>query len=246
MIDAIIELAEHAAKEPCDFEAEDISHLIDATTKVVGEDLKAAYKLTDKMQRHAALSAAKTKAAELLVKSDANPDGHDSAKFGAVFKECEAVVLRRDVLKTGKRIDGRDVDDGPPDRRGGGRACRARTARRCSPAARPRRWWSPRWAPATTSSSSTRSRAPTRKPSCCTTTSRPTRVGETGRMNAPGRREIGHGKLAWRAIRADAAERGRVPLHHPPGLGDHRVQRLVVDGDGLRLIAGADGRRACR
>src|SRR5580693_753279 len=77
VIDAIIELAEHAAKDPWDFEAEDISHLIGAITKAVGDDLKAAYKLTDKMQRHAALSAAKTKAAELLVKSDANPDGHD-------------------------------------------------------------------------------------------------------------------------------------------------------------------------
>ena len=40
----------------------------------------------------------------------------------------------------------------------------------------------------------------TKRPSCCTTTSRPISVGETGRMGAPGRREIGHGKLAWRAI----------------------------------------------
>src|SRR6185312_350895 len=48
--------------------------------------------------------------AAALVKSDANPDGYEAPKFGSAFKECEASVLRRDVLLTGKRIDGRAVD----------------------------------------------------------------------------------------------------------------------------------------
>ncbi len=51
--------------------------------------------------------------------------------------------------------------------------CRAPTARRCSPAAKPRRWWWPRSAPARTSRSSMRSKASTGKTSCCTTISRP-------------------------------------------------------------------------
>ena len=90
--------------------------------------------------------------------------------------------------------------DGAPDRLRKLRCCRAPMVRRCSPAAKPRRWWSPRSAPARTSNISTRSTAPTRAPSCCTTTSRPSRSAKTGRMGGAGRREIGHGKLAWRAI----------------------------------------------
>ena len=72
--------------------------LIEKITALVGEDLKAAYKLTAKQARHAALSTAKAKAVAALVKSDANPDGVEAAKFGSAFKECEADVLRRDVL----------------------------------------------------------------------------------------------------------------------------------------------------
>src|SRR5579872_7309220 len=95
VIQAIIELAEHAAKEPWDFVAEDQTPLIGKITALVGEDLKAAYKHPAKAERHAALSAAKSKAVAALVKSDANPDGVDPSKFGSAFKECEAVVLRR-------------------------------------------------------------------------------------------------------------------------------------------------------
>ena len=50
----------------------------------------------------------------------------------------------------------------------------------------------------------------------------PYSVGETGRMGSPGRREIGHGKLAWRAVRPLLPTAGRVPLHAPRRLGDHR------------------------
>jgi polyribonucleotide nucleotidyltransferase len=200
VIDAIIELAEHAAKEPWDFEAEDISHLIDATTKVVGEDLKAAYKLTDKMQRHAALSAAKTKAAELLVKSDANPDGHDSSKFGAAFKECEAVVLRRDVLKTGKRIDGRDVSTVRPI------VAEVGVLPRAHGSALFTRGETQALVVATLGTGDDEQfidalEGTYKEAFLLHYNFPPYSVGETGRMNAPGRREIGHGKLAWRAIR---------------------------------------------
>ena len=100
----------------------------------------------------------------------------------------------------------------PPDRRPrapptSGRSspksasCPAPTARPCSPAAKPRRSWSPRSAPARMSRSSTRWKASTAKTSCCTTTSRPTRSAKPAASARPGRREIGHGKLAWRAVR---------------------------------------------
>ena len=67
----------------------------------------------------------------------------------------------------------------------------------------------------------------------------PYSVGEVGRFGAPWRREVGHGKLAWRALQAGAAEPGRLPLHDPRPLRHHRVERLVVDGDGVRRLARA-------
>ena len=69
----------------------------------------------------------------------------------------------------------------------------------------------------------------------------PYSVGETGRMGAPGRREIGHGKLAWRAIHPMLPKKEEFPYTHARGVGDHRIERLVFDGDRLRHLAGADG-----
>ena len=64
-------------------------------------------------------------------------------------------------------------------------------------------------------------------------------VGEVKLLRSPGRREIGHGALAERAIAGGAAERRGVPLHHPRRVRDPRVERLLVDGHGVR-------RRRCR
>ena len=58
----------------------------------------------------------------------------------------------------------------------------------------------------------------------------PYSVGEASFLRSPGRREIGHGKLAWRAIHPLAAVQGRVPLYGARRLGSHRVERFVFDG----------------
>ena len=68
-------------------------------------------------------------------------------------------------------------------------------------------------------------------------------VGETGFVGSPKRREIGHGKLAKRGVQAVHAERRGLPVHDPRRLRDHRVERLELDGLGLRHLARADGRR---
>ena len=65
----------------------------------------------------------------------------------------------------------------------------------------------------------------------------PFSAGEVKFLRGPGRREIGHGALAERALVAGAARRERLPVHDPHRLGDPRVERLVVDGDGLRRLA---------
>ena len=61
MIDAIIKLAELAAKDPRDFTAPDYSALEAEMLKIVEGDLRAAYKITKKQKRYAAVDAVKAK-----------------------------------------------------------------------------------------------------------------------------------------------------------------------------------------
>jgi polyribonucleotide nucleotidyltransferase len=200
VVDAIIELAEHAAKEPWDFHAEDLSPLENKIKALVGEDLKAAYKLTGKQDRHAALDAAKKIAASALIKSDANPDGYDSSKFGSAFKECEASVLRRDVLETKIRIDGRALDKVRPIigevgilPRAHGSALFTRGETQALVVATLGTGDDEQFIDALEGTYKENFLLHYNFP--------PYSVGETGRMGSPGRREIGHGKLAWRALR---------------------------------------------
>ncbi len=200
VIDAIIELAEHAAKEPWDFQAEDIEPLKDKIKALVGAQLRTAYALVAKGPRHEGVQAAKAKAAEALVKSDANPDGYDSIKFGSAFKECEADIVRRNILETGKRIDGRSVDVVRPIvsevgvlPRTHGSALFTRGETQALVVATLGTGDDEQWIDALEGTYKESFLLHYNFP--------PYSVGETGRMGSPGRREIGHGKLAWRAIR---------------------------------------------
>ena len=69
----------------------------------------------------------------------------------------------------------------------------------------------------------------------------PYSVGETGRMGAPGRREIGHGKLAWRAIHPMLPGKDEFPYTIRVVSEITEFERLLVDGDGVRHIARTDG-----
>ena len=125
--------------------------------------------------------------------------------------------------------------------------CRARTARPSSPAARRRRSSRPRWARPTTSRRSRWSSGETYKRFMLHYNFPPFSVGEVAFLRGPGRREIGHGALAERALAPMIPGRGQVPLHRARRLRHPRVERLVVDGDGVRRVAGADGcRRAAQ
>ncbi len=208
VIDAIIELAEHSAKDPWDFQAEDISGLIGKVTDLVGEDLKSAYKLQAKAERHTALSAAKAKAATALVKSDEPTRTAGLVPSSAPpSRSCEATV--RPPRRPRHRHSHRrpyDVDVVRPIvaevgvlTRAHGSALFTRGETQALVVATlgtgddeqlidalEGKYYEPfmlhynfplrsRWSP------------------------------ETGRMGAPGRREVGHGKLAWRADPPDAA-----------------------------------------
>jgi polyribonucleotide nucleotidyltransferase len=200
VIDAIIELAEHAAKEPFDFAAPDTESVKAEMKKLVGKDLAAAYKIVAKGERHDAVSAAKAKAGAALGKSDANPAGLDSNKLGSVFKELEADVVRRNILDTGIRIDGRTVDKVRPIvaevgvlTRAHGSALFTRGETQALVVATLGTGDDEQLIDALEGKYYERFMLHYNFP--------PFSVGETGRMGAPGRREVGHGKLAWRAIR---------------------------------------------
>src|SRR3546814_844828 len=107
VIDAIVELADHAAKEPFDYQPEDTDAIKAEVKKAIGKDLAAAYKIVAKGERHDAVGAAKAKATEKFGKSDVNPAGLAPDKLGAVFKEIEADIVRRNILDTGVRIEDR-------------------------------------------------------------------------------------------------------------------------------------------
>ncbi|GAA0629598.1 polyribonucleotide nucleotidyltransferase [Brevundimonas kwangchunensis] len=200
VIDAIIDLAEHAAKEPFDFQAEDHSDVVTSIQGLVGEDIKAAYTHVAKHDRHAAVGAAKKKAAEALVKTEENPDGVEPAKFGAAFKECEAHVLRRDIIDNGHRVDGRALDkvrsivsEVGVFPRTHGSALFTRGETQAIVVATLGTGEDEQYIDALTGTYKEKFLLHYNFP--------PYSVGETGRMGGAGRREIGHGKLAWRAIR---------------------------------------------
>ena len=201
VIDAIIKLAEKAAKEPFDFEGEDLSAELKQIQDLVGADLSKAYQITDKLSRQEAVGAARDKAAEALVATEEKPDGMDESVFKSAFKKAEASVVRGDILKTGKRIDGRSLDQVRPivaeagflpRTHGSALFTRGETQAICV---------------ATLGTSDDEQfidgLGGTHKEKFMLHYNFPPySVGETGRMGGAGRREIGHGKLAWRALKA--------------------------------------------
>ncbi|MDG1131040.1 MAG: polyribonucleotide nucleotidyltransferase, partial [Paracoccaceae bacterium] len=196
VIDLIIDLAEAAAKEPFDFQPADYSEIY-AAVKAAGEDkIRAAYAITDKQARTTAVSDAKA-----AIKAALTEEQLADANLGTALKKLEASVLRGDVVKTGKRIDGRDTTTVRPIV--------------CETGLLPR-----------THGSALFTRGETQGLVVTTLGTGddeqfidalhgnfksnfmlhynfpPYSVGEVGRVGSPGRREIGHGKLAWRALQA--------------------------------------------
>jgi polyribonucleotide nucleotidyltransferase len=200
VIQAIIELAEHAAKEPFDFTPESQDHIVEAVAKLVEKDLRAAYAIRSKSDRHAAIMEAKAKAAGELVLSETNTEGFESGKFSSAFKEVEASILRRDTVENKRRIDGRALDEVRQIvsevgvlPRAHGSALFTRGETQALVVATLGTGDDEQMIDALTGTYYEKFMLHYNFP--------PFSVGETGRMGSPGRREIGHGKLAWRAVR---------------------------------------------
>jgi polyribonucleotide nucleotidyltransferase len=197
--DAIISLAEKAAKDPWELNLiDDKSATLAKLRDVIGSDLEAAYKITSKQDRQNAINDARTKAREAF----ADLEQSDPAQYLATLKlvkKLEADVVRGAILKEGRRIDGRDTKTVRPIESMVG--------------------FLPR-----THGSALFTRGETQAIVTTTLGTKeaeqmidgleglsyqrfmlhynfpPYSVGEVGRFGAPGRREVGHGKLAWRAL----------------------------------------------
>src|ERR1700704_2065475 len=112
VIEAIIRLAEKAAKEPRELVVADNAALEKEMLDLIEQDLRAAYAIPDKMARHDAVEAAKAKViAHFLPEGVENPP-YDKQRVAGAFKELEAKIVRWNILDTGKRIDGSDVKTG--------------------------------------------------------------------------------------------------------------------------------------
>ena len=196
VIDLIIDLAEDAAKEPFDFAAPDYSDLSAAVAKAGEKEMRAAFAISDKQERTTAVAAARE-----AIKAALTEEQLEDANLGSAMKGLEASILRGDVVKTGKRIDGRKTDEIRdivsetgilPRTHGSALFTRGET----------------QGLVVTTLGTGDDEQMIDSLQGMYKSNFLlhynfpPYSVGEVGRFGPPGRREIGHGKLAWRALQA--------------------------------------------
>ncbi len=196
VLDLIIDLAEDAAKEPFNFQAPDYSELF-GKVKAAGEtQMRAAFAIGDKQERTQAISAARD-----TVLASLSAEDQTDANLGTCFKKLESSILRGDVVKNGVRIDGRKLDEVRaivsevgilPRTHGSALFTRGET----------------QGLVVTTLGTGDDEQmidalnGTYRSNFLLHYNFPPSSVGEVGRFGPPGRREIGHGKLAWRALQA--------------------------------------------
>ncbi|WP_420403023.1 polyribonucleotide nucleotidyltransferase [Nisaea sp.] len=196
VIDAIIDLAEACAKEPMDLpgESEDVARVRDALKAGISADMTEAYAEPNKTQRQANVAAVREKGLALF------EDDADKDLAKGLMKGIEADVVRGAILKTGQRIDGRDTKTVRPIVSEVGILPRAHGSALFT------RGETQALAVATLGTGQDEQiidalEGEYRENFMLHYNFPPYSVGEAGRMGSPGRREIGHGKLAWRAVR---------------------------------------------
>ena len=206
VIQAIIQLAEKAAKEPRDLTVIDNTDLEKEMLGVVEGDLRAAYAISRKQDRYAAVAAVKEKMLAHFFPEGAEPK-YDKLRVAGVFKELEGKIVRWNILDTSKRIDGRDLTTVRPI------VCEAGVLPRTHGSALFTRGETQALVVTTLGTGEDEQwidalQGTYKEHFLLHYNFPPFSVGETGRLGGTKRREIGHGKLAWRAIHPV------LPLHH--------------------------------
>ena len=198
VIQAIIDLAEKAAKEPRELTLPDNAALEKEMLGLAEKDLRAAYSLPVKQDRYKAVGAVKEKVMAHFFPEGAEP-AYDKQRVGGVFKKLEAKIVRWNILDTSKRIDGRDLKTVRPIvaevgvlPRTHGSALFTRGETQALVVTTLGTGEDEQWIDALQGTYKESFLLHYNFP--------PYSVGETGRLGGTKRREIGHGKLAWRAI----------------------------------------------
>ena len=205
VIDAIISLAEVAAKDPRPLPEEPAeADAISKAFKSFGKPLAEAYKIADKASRQAAIAEIK---AEAMAKLD---EDTDSVLAMDLFKKLEADTVRGAILKTSKRIDGRDLSTVRPI------VAEVGVLPRTHGSALFTRGETQALAVATLGTGQDEQiidalEGEYRQDFMLHYNFPPYSVGEAGRVGSPGRREVGHGKLAWRAVNPVRPPRDEFP-----------------------------------
>ena len=208
VIQAIIELAQACAREPRDVpETPSIVSEVEAQVRKLAETgLREAYAISDKSARQASIAVVKSKVSEVFVD---NEDATDIIVSGA-FKSIEKDIVRKDLIKTGERIDGRDTKTVRPIVSEVGILPRAHGSALFT------RGETQAMVVATLGTGQDEQiidglDGDYREHFLLHYNFPPYSVGEAGRMMGPGRREIGHGKLAWRALRPVMPDKEEFP-----------------------------------
>ena len=198
VIQAIIQLAEKAAKEPRELKVIDNAAIEKEMLDLFEKDLRSAYSISKKQDRYAAVGAVKEKMLAHFFPEGAEPK-YDKQRIAGVFKELEAKIVRWNILDTSKRIDGRDLSTVRPIvcevgvlPRTHGSALFTRGETQALVVTTLGTGEDEQWIDALQGTYKEHFLLHYNFP--------PYSVGETGRLGGTKRREIGHGKLAWRAI----------------------------------------------
>ena len=198
VINAIISLAEKCAKEPREVPENNDDELKEKVSGIARGDLEAAYQEADKSARQEKIAAAKDKVMADLLPEDADAD--TAIALSGAFKGLESDIVRGGILDTEKRIDGRGLADVRPIvsevgvlPRAHGSALFTRGETQALVVATLGTGDDEQLVDALEGTYKENFMLHYNFP--------PYSVGETGRVGFTGRREIGHGKLAWRAIK---------------------------------------------
>ena len=224
VLDLIVALAGKAAKAPFEFESPDCSALVEEVKRLGEAEMRAAFAEGDKLERQARIADARRSVVEALTEEQ-QTDEH----LSDAFKKLESGILRGDIIDGGARIDGRDRSTVRPIE--------------CEAGLLPRAHGSALFTRGETQALSVTTLGTGEDEQIVDALHGnfranfllhynfpPYSVGETGRMGPPGRREIGHGKLAWRALQAVLPD----PMEFPYTI---RVVTEITESNGSSSMA---------
>ena len=208
VIDAIVRLAERTAKEPWELKIKEDNEFLARVRELTEAELREAYAIAGKQERHNRVAAVKQKVVAALVPED--DDRTKAPQVASAFKEAEKEVVRSSILESSRRIDGRDLQTVRPI------VCEVGILPRTHGSALFTRGETQALAVATLGTGEDEQYVDALQGTYKETfmlhyNFPPYSVGEVGRLGSPGRREIGHGKLAWRAIHPVLPDRESFP-----------------------------------